>query len=207
MKKKLGILLLLCFIFFGCDDKKSDSLEVKPEPKVLENLLLQADNGEQITINQKILKEQKNFKNIAPKKENILKDLIVTSQNNNIKILFFFTTWCEPCKGILPHLDNLKNQFGEAISFYGIGVDDLVSDMENFSGIMQVFKEENSVQIPIIMDENRVELLQVLGGIEGVPLIVLYDKDGQYIIHYLGAIPEEMIEYDLAQNISKMKVK
>ncbi len=59
----------------------------------------------------------------------------------------------------------------------------------------------------MILDENRTKLFNALGGLEGVPLIALYDKDGKYIIHYLGAIPEEMIEFDLSQNLAKIKAQ
>ncbi|WP_416827476.1 TlpA family protein disulfide reductase, partial [Helicobacter ganmani] len=140
-------------------------------------------------------------------KENIFKNLIITSHHENLKVLLFFTTWCDPCKGILPHLENLKKQFDNQIALYGIPVDDLVGEVENFKGIMQVFSEENKVEIPMILDENRTKLFNALGGLEGVPLIALYDKDGKYIIHYLGAIPEEMIEFDLSQNLAKIKAQ
>ncbi len=169
--------------------------------------MLKSNDDTELIVNQKLPKNQSNFKNIEPKKENIFKNLIITSHHENLKVLLFFTTWCDPCKGILPHLENLKKQFDNQIALYGIPVDDLVGEVENFKGIMQVFSEENKVEIPMILDENRTKLFNALGGLEGVPLIALYDKDGKYIIHYLGAIPEEMIEFDLSQNLAKIKAQ
>ncbi|MDD6056002.1 MAG: TlpA disulfide reductase family protein [Helicobacteraceae bacterium] len=206
LKLFLGF-LSICLLFFGCE--KEQKLETIKEKKqeVLKNLQLNANNGEWLIINQKAAPELNNFKNIAPQKREILKDLIVTNDKKNIKILVFFTTWCDPCKGILPHLESLQNQFGDEISFYGIAIDDLVGEVQNFKSVMQVFSEENEVGIPLVLDENRVALFKALGGVEGVPLIAMYDKNGAYIIHYLGAIPEEMIEFDLSQNISKAKAQ
>ncbi|TLD82688.1 TlpA family protein disulfide reductase [Helicobacter sp. MIT 11-5569] len=201
---------LLCFGFLGCEKEKGQDGQIEQsikekKPEILENLILQSSDETTLIINQIPPKEQGNFKNIESKKENILKNLIVTTQQENLKILVFFTTWCDPCKGILPHLENLKKQFGEQISFYGIPIDDLVGEVENFKGIMQIFNEENATTMPLILDANRSKLFNALGGIEGVPLLALYDKDGHYIIHYLGAIPEEMIEFDLSHNLSKIK--
>ena len=107
----------------------------------------------------------------------------------------------------MPHLENLQKQFEGQIALYGIPIDDLVGEVENFKGLMQVFNEENNVHLPMVLDENRARLFNALGGIEGVPLIALYDKEGKYIIHYLGAIPEEMIEFDLSQNLAKIKAR
>ncbi len=199
----LCAIIALLFLFLGCEEKSGE--QTKPKQEILENLTLSASDATLI-INQKPTKEQNNFKNIAPKKENILKNLIVTS-DAKIKILVFFTTWCDPCKGILPHLDNLKQQFGEDIAFFGIPVDDFVEEVENLKSSIQVFKEENATPFPIITDENRTKLFRALGGIEGVPLIALYGADGEYLIHYLGAIPEEMIEFDLARNLAKIKAR
>lgn len=207
----VGIILGLCLGFFGCEkddgQKGQEQTILEQKPEILENLALQSSDGTILTINQIPPKEQSNFKNIEPKKENILKNLIITTDKENLKILVFFTTWCDPCKGILPHLENLKKQFGEQISFYGIPIDDLVGEVENFKGIMQIFNEENTTTIPMILDENRSKLFRALNGIEGVPLLVLYDEKGRYIIHYLGAIPEEMIEFDLSQNLAKIKAQ
>ncbi|WP_297814350.1 TlpA disulfide reductase family protein [uncultured Helicobacter sp.] len=205
----LSVIVGFCLSFLGCQKQENEQTNqtIEKKQEILENLVLKSSDGTELNINQKPPKEQNNFKNIEPKKENILKNLIITSNQNNLKVLLFFTTWCDPCKGILPHLENLKQQFGEQITLYAIPIDDLVGEVENLKGIIQVFNEENAINMPIILDENRSKLFNALGGIEGVPLIALYDKDGKYIIHYLGAIPEEMIEFDLSQNLAKIKAQ
>ena len=78
-------------------------------------------------------------------------------------------------------------------------MDDLVGEVENFKSTLQVFSEENMLNLPLITDENRAQLFQMLNGIEGIPLIIVYDAKGAYIADYLGAIPEEMLEFDLTQ--------
>lgn len=206
----IGLALVFCLGFFGCqkqENEQASQIITEKKREILENLVLKSNDGTELIINQKPPKEHNNFKNIEPKKENIFKDLIVTSNQDNIKVLLFFTTWCDPCKGVVPHLENLQKQFEGQMALYGIPIDDLVGEVENFKGLMQVFNEENNVHLPMVLDENRARLFNALGGIEGVPLIALYDKEGKYIIHYLGAIPEEMIEFDLSQNLAKIKAR
>ncbi|WP_278347560.1 TlpA family protein disulfide reductase [Helicobacter pullorum] len=209
--KKLKILFcLLCVgLFFGaCEKSIQEAQKDTPKQEYLEDLEIIANNGDKIAINQKIPQSYKNnFKNIEPTQKNTLKDLLITSNKENIKVLFFFTTWCEPCVGILPHLENLQKQFGDKITIFGIGIDDLVGEVEDFNQTMQVFIEENKITFPVAFKENRAEFFKALEGLEGIPLIVLYDEKGDYIIHYLGAIPEEMIEFDLSQNLAKMRAK
>ena len=105
------------------------------------------------------------------------------------------------------HLENLQKQFGEEISIYGIAIDDLVGEVENLQQSIEVFIQENQYSLPLAYGENRDKLFEALEGIEGIPLIVLYDEKGEYIIHYLGAIPEEMMEFDLSQSVAKMRAK
>ena len=206
MIKALWLVLILCLI--GCENKDKTTLETTDKkPTVLENFRLTSNDGTWLIINQKPPKNQNNFKNIEPKKENMLKNIIINNNKNTVTMIFFFTTWCEPCNGILPHLDNLKQQFGDQIAMYGIPVDDLVGETENFKEAIKVYIKDNNITLPLILDDNRTMFLNTLNSLDGVPLIALYDNNGSYIIHYLGAVPEEMMEFDLTQNIAKLKAK
>ncbi|STP02433.1 TlpA family protein disulfide reductase [Helicobacter canadensis] len=209
MKKVILALMILGIgLFFNACEKPKETLETTQEQATLENLNILMNNGEKLIINQRNTQDKNhNFKNIEPKKANVLQDLLVTSDKKNIKLLFFFTTWCEPCVAILSHLENLQKQFGDEIGIYGIAIDDLVGETENFQESVEVFIQENQYFLPLAYGKNREELFSALGGIDGIPLIVLYDEKGEYIIHYLGAIPEEMMEFDLSQSVAKMRTK
>ncbi|MCI7047911.1 TlpA disulfide reductase family protein [Helicobacter sp.] len=209
MKKVILVVMILGIgLFFGACEKPKETLETTQKQEILDNLGILMNNGEKLIVNQKNTQDKtQNFKNIEPKKVNVLRDLLVTTNKKNIKMLFFFTTWCEPCIAILAHLENLQKQFGEEISIYGIAIDDLVGEVENLQQSIEVFIQENQYSLPLAYGENRDKLFEALEGIEGIPLIVLYDEKGEYIIHYLGAIPEEMMEFDLSQSVAKMRAK
>ncbi|ELZ6688702.1 TlpA family protein disulfide reductase, partial [Campylobacter coli] len=44
-------------------------------------------------------------------------------------------------------------------------------------------------------------LAKILGGVNGIPTMFLYDKNSQLINQYLGLIPEEMLEIDIQKAI------
>lgn len=191
---RLSIWMFLCiFVFFGCTDRVQETEML--EQKALDSLVLKAGDGKTLFVRNK---EESLETQISS-----LKDLSIVGDAQTLKVLVFFTTWCTPCKGILPHFNNLSKQFSKEVDFFWIPVDDLVGEVENLKSIIQVFSQENLLNASVILDENRKRLFTMIGGIQGVPLIVLYGVDGEYIIHYLGAIPEEMIEFDLTQNLSK----
>lgn len=200
--KHLILTFSILLLFIACSDTKTSSTDAKTTSPSLKKLTLEDTQKGKLTI-QQITENKGNFKNIEPKEEETLKNLILTSDSKNIKILFFFTTWCEPCEGIIPHLENLRQQFNDEITIYGIPIDDFMEKSNNFNQTLETFIKQNNIQFPMIVDSNRLKFLQSLNGIEGVPLLALYDENGSYIIHYLGAIPEEMIEFDLLQKIEK----
>lgn len=181
-----GILLSLLFLF-GCDNNGSGGTreqEIVKEDKI-NNLTLSAINGSSFVVNQFKTDDKNLFKNLNIK-------------GNKAIVLFFLTTWCEPCINIIPHLQRLQDQFGDIV-IYGIPIDDYISDIENFSDSINVFTKENDIAIPFVIDDNRFRLLKYLKDMEGIPLVVIYDKNGDYVMDYLGAVPEEMVEFDISE--------
>lgn len=182
--KLIGFLFMI-LMFVGCDtSKKIDDTQIKSEKLI--NLTLNTNNGEKVEIKQ-----------ILAKSDNLLENLEVKG-SSEIVLLFFFTTWCEPCLGVIPHLERLSKQFDNKVKIYGIPIDDFVGEIENFESSVMLFVNSNEIKMPIIVDNFRLELLEYLQNIEGIPLLALYNN-GSYVIDYLGAIPEEMLEFDITQ--------
>ena len=202
--KKIALFLMFLFVFFaGCDKESKTLKNEEKKPELLKDFALNVENGSKIIINQKESTRVEESANIQDENNDALRDFIVTSSEKNLKVLYIFTTWCEPCVGIFPHLENLKKQFGDKISFIGIPIDDIVGDVEDFHQTLSVFSKEYSLPFPLVLGEERAKFLEKIGAIKAVPLIALYDKEGQYIIHYLGVIPEEMMEFDISHNLEK----
>ena len=59
------------------------------------------------------------------------------------------------------------------------------------------FVKYNNINYIITNGIDNFKLAQSAGGVKNIPLMFLYDKNGKYSTHYVGAIPEEMIDADI----------
>ena len=132
-------------------------------------------------------------------------DIILTKKRNNIKIegvkdriilLNFFATWCPPCKAEIPHLVNLQKKYKDKLKIISILLENDKPDSE-----IESFVKYNGINYTITNDKNNYKLSSMLGKIQSIPFMILYDKNGNVITHYLGAIPEEMINSDIKKTL------
>lgn len=114
--------------------------------------------------------------------------------NNNKATLFtFFTTWCAPCLAEIPHLNKLQDKHKDELNIIGILLEDKSNDE------LEKFINENNINYKIAQGENNYLLAKALGGISGIPTLFLYTKNGTLFNQYLGLIPEEMLQIDIAK--------
>ncbi len=111
------------------------------------------------------------------------------SQSENL------TTWCSPCIAEIPHLNKLQEKYEEQFNIVGVLLEDK-SDEE-----LRAFAQKNQILYKIANGENNYLLAKILGGVNGIPTMFLYDKNSQLINQYLGLIPEEMLEIDIQKAI------
>lgn len=117
--------------------------------------------------------------------------------NNNDKatLFVFFTTWCPPCKAEIPYLIQLQNKFSDSLKIIGVAMENTsINDLIKFSSIYKI-------NYQIAAGENNYLFSKILGGIPGVPYMILYTNKGKYANHYVGLIPIEMLESDIKKVI------
>ncbi|TKX32763.1 TlpA family protein disulfide reductase [Campylobacter aviculae] len=119
----------------------------------------------------------------------------ITFDINKATLFVFFTTWCTPCIAEIPHLNKLQEKYKDDFNIVGI----LLEDKSNEE--IKSFKDKNKIIYEIANGENNYLLAKILGGIDGIPTMFLYDKNSQLINQYLGLIPEEMLEIDIQKAI------
>jgi thiol-disulfide isomerase/thioredoxin len=115
------------------------------------------------------------------------------------KVILFdiFATWCPPCRASAPNLASLQENYKEQIKIIGILVED---DKPN--SYVQNFVDSYGADYSISnSQDNRALSRAIANSIDigqgfPIPLMVMYYK-GKYINHYIGAVPEEMIESDI----------
>jgi len=128
-----------------------------------------------------------------------------TLSDSKGKVVLFdvFATWCPPCRAEVRHLGNLQKKYSDDLIVMGLTIEDDVSNND-----LEKFKEKYGGQYLISNKAQNQDLARAIASTIGVgqqfpiPLMILY-KDGQYITHYSGATPEEMIDSDIAQALGK----
>lgn len=114
-----------------------------------------------------------------------------------VVIMYFFSTWSQPCKGKAPYLADLQQHFPKELFVTGI----LLHPHDHLAEL-ETFRAKNRADFFISSSsENDRFATAVLEHLHlsdrlTVPLTVIY-HGGHYVRHYEGAVPIEMIEHDI----------
>jgi len=166
-------------------------------------LLLLSGCEENTTKNQptdtKVVKED--IKNGIVLRDTTGQDIKVTTIENGFKfegyenkivLINFFATWCPPCKAEIPHLNNLQEKYKKDLKIISI----LLEENRSNEDVIR-FMNSNNIEFTITNSEDNYKLAKEVGGVKSIPFMLIYDRDGKYSQHYIGAVPEEMIEADI----------
>ncbi len=197
MLTKITLLFLtMAILFSGCERKahkeNSQTQETKQEEtqpatdnetnKQVEqsSIVLHTTGGMQITLK------------ATPK------GIIFEGYEGKVVIVNFFATWCPPCKAEIPHLADIQSAFKENLQIIGVLMEENKEDIT-----IQKFEKMMGINYPVANSPENFLLSDALGGIKSLPTTVMYDKNGDYFTHYVGAVPQEMIEADIQRALAK----
>lgn len=173
MKKTLFILLVL--LFCGCDEQKDIT-------KINDSI-----NNQNITIEKlQIHDSNKSIKILSTAKRVFKTDV------DKPLFINLFSSRCRPCIAQMNSLKILSKKYKD-IQFVGILVNQNISDKA-----LKKFVTKMKLNYPIVTNANIAKLKHILGLKANItPISIIYDKQGNYYTHYLGAVLQEMIERDL----------
>ncbi|RLA70402.1 MAG: hypothetical protein DRG09_03370, partial [Epsilonproteobacteria bacterium] len=141
-------------------------------------------------------------------KVTLTNDQIIFQHNNkDIVLINLFATWCPPCIGELSYLNTLQKKYSNDLLLVGVLTYDYIDipSLESF-----IAKHEINYFISNSPHNNafggRLATTLNLPQNFSIPLMVMY-VDGKYFTHYEGAVPVEMIEYDIKQAQKQLKLK
>jgi len=176
-------LLSIALIFTSCSKEKNENSSNNPKKEVKkiqetqkksDNITLTTVNGEKI----EVTKSAKGF--------------IFSNAQDQIVLVSFFATWCPPCKAEIPHLVNLQEKYKGKIKIIGVLI-----EPNKDSGELKKFINDFAINYTIVNSPANQLFANAVGGVESIPFMIMYGKNGENITHYLGAIPEEMIDSDI----------
>lgn len=122
-----------------------------------------------------------------------------------IVIVNLFATWCPPCIGEIPYLNDLQKKYKEKLFVVGILTHDSI-----MQDALDTFMAKNQINyfISNATDNdtfaNQLAITLDLPENFSIPLTVMY-VNGEYFTHYEGSVPVEMIEYDIQQAKKQLK--
>lgn len=122
-----------------------------------------------------------------------------------IVIVNLFATWCPPCIGEIPYLNDLQKKYKEKLFVVGILTHDSIMQdaLDTFMAKNQInYFISNATDNDTFADQLAITL--DLPENFSIPLTVMY-VNGEYFTHYEGSVPVEMIEYDIQQAKKQLK--
>lgn len=222
--KNITILSILAIsMITGCQDKtKIDENSIVTQEqtvnKTIEKTIEKSsvkNSGEDVTQEKK--KVEKNLEVIkfnlyTSKQENI--EVKADLKNgwkfkgfeNKVILLDFFGTWCPPCKAEIAHLNSIRKKLKKDFEIIGLDIGLRNGGLNSVKDI-QNFKKDFNMKYPVVLGGDNNNLFRAVSSLNpqgSIPFMLLFDKKGRFVKHYIGMVPEEMLYSDISQVI-KMK--
>jgi len=113
------------------------------------------------------------------------KPVKLSDYRGKVVLLNFWATWCPPCKGEIPHFNDLVKQYGpKGFVVLGVSVD------KGGVATVKKFKANSPVEYTVVMDNgqvaNRYQLILPEEDRGGIPNTFLIDRQGNIKKTFVG---------------------
>jgi cytochrome c-type biogenesis protein len=130
-------------------------------------------------------------------------DVELSSLKGKVVLLNFWATWCEPCRGEIPVLIGLQQQYSsKGFTMLGASMDDDPSKVvPQFvkSNEFKVDGKDETMNYPIV--EGSDAITDQFGGLLGMPTSFLISRDGKIVKRYIGVVNEAQITKDIESQL------
>ena len=117
--------------------------------------------------------------------------LTLTQFRGKVVVLDFWATWCEPCKIEIPHFIEIQNRYGaQGLQVIGISMDDDEKPVRDF-------QQQYKVNYPVAV--GHAKLAQAYGGILGLPITFVIDREGRMVKRYIGQTQASVFEREVGK--------
>ena len=214
-----ALLLPILFIgLTGCEDKKPDTTPIPIEntTEIFTEKAIDDQQGKRFQVEKKkdmlddILKVEITKPETFTFDENHTvtvsdQKVIFHKSEQPIVIVHIFATWCPPCIGEIAYLNDLQKKHQKELFITGILTHDIIDQPA-----LKTFVSKHQVNYFISNSTHNDAFANLLARTLrlpknfSIPLTVMY-VEGKYFTHYEGAVPVEMIEYDIQQAKKQLK--
>jgi cytochrome c biogenesis protein CcmG/thiol:disulfide interchange protein DsbE len=116
--------------------------------------------------------------------------LRLSSYRGKVVLLDFWATWCVPCREETPHFVDLQQKYGgEGLQIIGVSMDDSTDPV-------RTFYQQFHINYPVVM--GTADVGSAYGGVLGLPIAFLIDREGRIYAKHMGATDAAVFEKDIA---------
>ena len=123
------------------------------------------------------------------------KKLSLSDYKGKVVLLDFWATWCTPCREEIPAFVEMQQKYGpQGLQVIGISMDDDAKPVKDF---YQRFK----INYPVAVGDDK--LAQSFGGVLGLPVNFIIDREGRVHTKFLGATDVSVIDKAVGELLAK----
>lgn len=117
----------------------------------------------------------------------------LSSYRGKVVFLNFWATWCPPCVGEMPYIEELYKEYGyneEDVVILGVANPNLGSEKSQEDIIK--FLEEEGYTFPVVFDLDYTQMYTY--GLNSFPSTLIIDKEGYINLYIPGAMNKEIMQ-------------
>lgn len=113
-----------------------------------------------------------------------------TKLRGKVLVVNFWATWCPPCRKEIPYLMKLHEKYQrKEFSVIGISLD------QGGKRLVRKFVDKLKINYPIVIGKAKVS--RGFGGVAGIPVSFLVDREGTLVKRYDGYVSEKILSRDI----------
>jgi peroxiredoxin len=121
--------------------------------------------------------------------------LTLSDYRGKVVLLDFWATWCGPCRTEIPHFVEMQNKYGpQDFQVIGISMDDDAKPVRQFA-------QQYKLNYPVAVGDDK--LADRFGGVMGLPVNFIIDRQGRVHAKYLGATDVSVFDRDVKDLLAK----
>jgi thiol-disulfide isomerase/thioredoxin len=115
----------------------------------------------------------------------------LSAYRGKVVLLNFWATWCAPCQLEMPRFAAWQKQYGpQGLQIIGVSMDDEPDGVRKLASKLRI-------NYPVVMGDEQIGALY--GGILGLPVTFLIDRQGQVVARFQGETDLNAMEEQIQQ--------